>query len=156
VGLTCPTRNTSGVASAGSAPTAPPSRQAGCWHGRWAAQLTDEPVTVNALNPGYVQTALTRNVGGPLKVLVALTAFAAQTPLDGADTAIWLAASPEVEGVTGKFFDKRREVRCPFRDSRAICELCDLVDRQLAPTSPRQTTVSHSFKAEAARGAATD
>jgi len=101
-----------------------------------AEQLANEPVTVNALNPGYVQTALTRNVSGPLKVLVALTGFTAQTPLDGADTAIWLAASPEIAGVTGKFFNKRRELRCPFRDPGAIHELCALVDRQLATTVP--------------------
>jgi hypothetical protein len=75
---------------------------------------------------------LTRNVSGPLKALLALTGFAAQTPLDGADTAIWLAASSDVEGVTGRFFDKRRERRCPFGDPGAIHELRALVDRQLA------------------------
>jgi retinol dehydrogenase-14 len=112
---------------------------------RWALaeQLADEPVTVNALNPGYVQTALTRNVSGPLKVLVALTGFAAQTPLDGADTAIWLAASPEVDGVTGTFFNKRRELRCPFRDRRAIDELCALVDRQLGSLRPGEGAVAY-------------
>jgi hypothetical protein len=68
----------------------------------------------------------------PLKALVALSGFAAQTPLDGADTAIWLAASPDVEGVAGRFFDKRRERRCPFGDPGAIYELRALVDRQPA------------------------
>jgi hypothetical protein len=31
--------------------------------------------------------------------------------------------------VTGKFFNKRREIRCPFCDPHAIRELCGLVDR---------------------------
>jgi retinol dehydrogenase-12 len=84
----------------------------------WALvdRLEGQPVTANALNPGYVLTELTRNATGWLKVLVALTSFTAQSPLDGADTAIWLAASPEVEGVTARFWSKRREIACQERD----------------------------------------
>jgi NAD(P)-dependent dehydrogenase (short-subunit alcohol dehydrogenase family) len=104
----------------------------------WAlvARLEHAPVTANALNPGYVLTDLTRNVGGPLKVVVMLTSFWAQTALDGADTAIWLAASPEVAGVTGKFWSKRREVRCRFRDDTAAVEqLWTLVEQQTAASA---------------------
>lgn len=97
-----------------------------------ADRLGDRPVTVNALNPGYVLTDLTRNVGGLVRVLVALTGFWAQTALDGADTAIWLAASPEVDGVSGTFWNKRRPVRCRFRDSAAIERLWTLVEQQTA------------------------
>ena len=97
-----------------------------------AARLRGKPVTANALNPGYVLTDLTRNVGGLLKIVVVLTSFWAQTALDGADTAIWLAASPEVEGVTGKFWNKRREVRCRFRDTAAVEQLWTLVEQQAA------------------------
>jgi hypothetical protein len=61
-----------------------------------------------------VVTDLTRNVGGLLKLLVVMTSFVAKSPLDGADTAIWLAGSPEVEGLTGKFWNKRQEIRCKF------------------------------------------
>jgi hypothetical protein len=56
-----------------------------------------------------VVTELTRQVSGLLKAVVVLTSFRAQTPLDGADTAIWLVASPEVDGITGTFWNKRRE-----------------------------------------------
>jgi NAD(P)-dependent dehydrogenase (short-subunit alcohol dehydrogenase family) len=66
-----------------------------------AGRLTGSAVTVNAGNPGYVVTDLTGGVGGLLKVVVVLTSFRALTPLDRADTAIWLAASPEVEAITG-------------------------------------------------------
>jgi hypothetical protein len=62
-------------------------------------QLKDEPVTANAVNPGYVLTSLTKNVTGLLTALVVLTSFTAQTPVDGADTAIGVAASPELERV---------------------------------------------------------
>jgi NAD(P)-dependent dehydrogenase (short-subunit alcohol dehydrogenase family) len=57
---------------------------------------------------------------------------AAQTPLDGADTSIWLAARPDAEGLNGGFWSKRREVRCRFRDPAAVAELSRLVEQQLA------------------------
>jgi NAD(P)-dependent dehydrogenase (short-subunit alcohol dehydrogenase family) len=108
-----------------------------------AEQSADRPVTVNAVNPGYVYSALTRSVTGPLRALVALTRVAAQTPLDGADTAIWAAASPDLDGVTGRFFSRRREIRCPYRDPDAIAALRRLVERQLA-AEPHPTPASTS------------
>jgi hypothetical protein len=33
----------------------------------------------------------------------------------GADTAVWLASSPEVEGQSGKLFELRQEIPCQFR-----------------------------------------
>jgi NAD(P)-dependent dehydrogenase (short-subunit alcohol dehydrogenase family) len=88
-----------------------------------AGRLQGRPVTANALNPGHVVTDLTRHASGLVKVAVALMSFTAQTALDRADTAIWLAASPEAEGITGKFWDKRREVRCRFRDKARLRSL---------------------------------
>jgi retinol dehydrogenase-12 len=97
-----------------------------------AERLRGTPVTANADSPGYVLTDLARNVGGLLKVLVKLTSWRAQTPLDGADTTIWLAASPAVEGITGRFWKNRREVRCRFRDPAAVEQLWALVEQQAA------------------------
>ena len=99
-----------------------------------ADELEPQSVTANAVNPGYVLTPLTANATGPVKLLIALTSFAAQTPLDGADTTIWAVASPELEGATGKFWTKRHEIRCRFRDAAEIHELRALVDQQLADT----------------------
>ena len=100
-----------------------------------AARLQTKPVTANALNPGYVLTDLTRNAGGLLKIVVVLTSFMAQTALDGADTAIWLAANPEVDGITGKFWNKRREVRCRFRSTAAVDQIWTLVEQQVAASA---------------------
>jgi NAD(P)-dependent dehydrogenase (short-subunit alcohol dehydrogenase family) len=97
-----------------------------------ADRLRGRPVTANALSPGCVLTDLTRSVGGLLKLVVVLTSSRVQTALDGADTAIWLAASPEVEGVTGKFWNKRREVRCRFQGTAAVEQLWTLVEQQAA------------------------
>jgi retinol dehydrogenase-12 len=99
-----------------------------------ADRLDPQQVTANALNPGYVLTELTTNVGGLLKALIVLTSFRAVSEVEGADTAIWLAASPEVEGITGRFWNKRREVRRKFSDSQEIEQLWALVEEQLAAT----------------------
>jgi NAD(P)-dependent dehydrogenase (short-subunit alcohol dehydrogenase family) len=68
-----------------------------------ARRLDGTGVTVNAVHPGFVNTNFQRaaglNMRGPL------------TPEEGADTQIWLATSPEVEGVTGKYFVRRRDTR---------------------------------------------
>lgn len=77
-------------------------------------------------------TPLTKNVTGPLKALVVLTSFRAKTPVEGVDTTIWVAASPELDGLTGRFWNKRREVRCRFRDPAKLEQLCALVQHQLA------------------------
>ena len=100
-----------------------------------ADDLEDGPVTANAVNPGYVLTPLTTNVTGLLKVLIALTSLTAQTPVDGADTAIWAAASPELEGVTGTFWSKRHEIRCRFHQPTEIQRLRAIVEQQLADAS---------------------
>lgn len=103
----------------------------------WAVahDLEGEPVTANAVNPGYVLSPLTRRATGPMKLVIALTGFAAQTPLAGADTALWAAASPELDGVTGKFWTKRHEIHCRFRAWAEIQKLRTLVEQQLAQSS---------------------
>lgn len=74
-----------------------------------ARRLQGSRVTVNALHPGYVATDIWRTnfpvVGPAFKWFTSLFAL---TPEEGADTVIYLASSPEVEGVTGKYFIKRQ------------------------------------------------
>jgi NAD(P)-dependent dehydrogenase (short-subunit alcohol dehydrogenase family) len=101
-----------------------------------ADELEDRAVTANAVNPGYVLTPLTNNVTGLLKLIVVLTSFKAEPPVDGADTTLWAAASPELDGVTSKFFDKRREVRCRFREPSRIQALRAVIGRQLEDPVP--------------------
>ena len=74
-------------------------------------RLEGSGVTVNALHPGHVATDIWRSnfpVIGPL--LKRMMGRAALTPERGADTAIYLASSPDVQGVTGKYFVKRQAV----------------------------------------------
>jgi NAD(P)-dependent dehydrogenase (short-subunit alcohol dehydrogenase family) len=75
-----------------------------------AKHLINTGVTVNALHPGVVNSGFGSGVGGFAGFAFGLIKrFQAISPEQGADTVVYLATSPEVEGVTGKYFDKRKE-----------------------------------------------
>ncbi|MBU9710450.1 SDR family oxidoreductase [Evansella tamaricis] len=76
-----------------------------------AQQLRDTGVTVNCLHPGAVSTNLgiDRDTGFGKTIVRILQPFF-KTAEEGADTAIYLATSPEVQGITGKYFINRKPV----------------------------------------------
>lgn len=76
-----------------------------------ARRVAGTGVMANCLHPGGVATGLGWN-NGWWAVLIAksLRPFF-RTPEQGADTAIYLATSPEVEAVNGKYFYNRREIQ---------------------------------------------
>ncbi len=70
-----------------------------------ARRLKDTGVTTNALHPGYVNTGISLNNGLFFQVFVRLTArLFGRKPEEGAQTSIYLASSPQLAGVTGKYF----------------------------------------------------
>jgi NAD(P)-dependent dehydrogenase (short-subunit alcohol dehydrogenase family) len=77
-----------------------------------ARRLEGSHVTANALHPGFVATRFGKNNGSllALGIDVAYRLFAL-SPEQGARTSLYLAASPEVEGVTGRYFVRERAVR---------------------------------------------
>jgi NAD(P)-dependent dehydrogenase (short-subunit alcohol dehydrogenase family) len=86
-----------------------------------ARRLEGSGVTVNALHPGAVRTGLGRNNRGVLGLLPALLGVFFRTPEKGAETSIWLASSPDVTGVSGKyFFDRREHESSPVSHDRAL------------------------------------
>ena len=93
-----------------------------------ARRLKDSGVTANAMTPGLItETELYRNA--PPELIQRLTQYSGgRTSEQGADTAVWLASAPELEGVSGKFFEDREEVECQFRNEHneeklwSICE----------------------------------
>jgi NAD(P)-dependent dehydrogenase (short-subunit alcohol dehydrogenase family) len=75
-----------------------------------ARRLEGTGVTVNALHPGVVATNFGMNNGGIIGLVMRLFRLAFISPEQGAQTSIYLATSPEVEGVTGKYFVKCKAV----------------------------------------------
>jgi NAD(P)-dependent dehydrogenase (short-subunit alcohol dehydrogenase family) len=83
-----------------------------------ARRLERTGVTVNALHPGFVSTGFAKNNGKVIAALVSIFApLVARSPAKGAQTSIYLASSPSVEGITGKYF----------------------YDSQVLPTAPQAT-----------------
>src|SRR5881296_2848843 len=76
-----------------------------------ARRLQGTGVTVNACHPGVIRTNL--GIGGA-SVVVRFVRMFFKGPAKGAETPIYLATSPDVEGVTGKYFANKR-VREPSR-----------------------------------------
>jgi NAD(P)-dependent dehydrogenase (short-subunit alcohol dehydrogenase family) len=101
-----------------------------------ARRLGDTAVTANAMHPGGVNTPLFAKGGGLLGIAASVfSKVAGKTPGEGADTVVWLATSPEVEGKSGGFWIDRRLVRCRFRDPAAeerLWALCASMTRPAA------------------------
>jgi len=71
-----------------------------------ARRLEGTGVTANCLHPGFVATNIAQNdLVPPLRILVKLivSRFGISAH-EGAKTSLYLASSPDVEGVTGKYF----------------------------------------------------
>lgn len=101
-----------------------------------AHRLEGTGVTVNALTPGIVRTRLGRHVQIPLLAkplfhLASLVFF--KSPLEGAQTPLYLACSPEVEGVSGKCFAncKEEELLPKATDEEAAKKLWDISRRMV-------------------------
>jgi NAD(P)-dependent dehydrogenase (short-subunit alcohol dehydrogenase family) len=81
-----------------------------------ARRLEGTGVTANAMAPGFVPaTGLARGLSPDRQREFA--GRTGRTLTEGADTAVWLATSDDVQGVNGRFFYDRRERPCEFRDT---------------------------------------
>jgi len=76
-----------------------------------ARRLNGTGNTANALHPGYVDTGFALNNGSLIRVGAKISArIFGRKPEVGARTGIYLASSPEVEGVTGRYFHDCRQI----------------------------------------------
>jgi len=98
-----------------------------------ADRLSGTGVTANSLHPGSVATGYARDgdTTGFLAWGVKVYAPFSLTPEQGARTSVYLASSPDVEGVTGKYFAKSRQ-KTPSahaRDREAAARLWEISER---------------------------
>jgi NAD(P)-dependent dehydrogenase (short-subunit alcohol dehydrogenase family) len=85
----------------------------------FAEIFSREGIQVNSCHPGDVNSPLSNNLG-----------FGGhQSPEDGAETPVWIATRPYNPDDTGKFYERKQEVRDPFSQDKelinrliAICE----------------------------------
>ena len=93
-----------------------------------ARRLSGSGVTANAMHPGAVGTSLLAKFSGLEGGEAGRWARSfGRTPERGADTIVWLATSPEVAALSGRFWIDRREAPCRFRDAaqeQRLRELC--------------------------------
>jgi NAD(P)-dependent dehydrogenase (short-subunit alcohol dehydrogenase family) len=75
----------------------------------FARRIDGNGVTVNCLHPGYVKTKMIRNFRKFVKYFYHLIGLFMKTPKRGAKTPIYLASSPDLDGVNGKYFKNRKE-----------------------------------------------
>ncbi|MCK9399966.1 MAG: SDR family NAD(P)-dependent oxidoreductase [Bacteroidales bacterium] len=84
----------------------------------FAGRLNSFNISVNVCHPGDVNSALSNSMG-----------FGGhETPDQGADTPVWLATSPDIERVSGQYFEHRKQHSCTFsrnlRDVERLFEIC--------------------------------
>lgn len=86
----------------------------------FAKRLEDKQIAVLAAHPGDVNSKLSNNLGYG----------GWEPPEQGADTPLYCATDPALKGLTGKYFEQRRETPCPFTaDQRAVEELFRLCEK---------------------------
>ncbi|CCH02071.1 short-chain dehydrogenase/reductase SDR [Fibrella aestuarina BUZ 2] len=82
-----------------------------------ADRLMDDGITSNSLHPGTVSTNFAADSGAVFGAILSLARPFLKTPEQGAATSIFLAASPQVEHVTGLYFDDSKP-KTPTKDAQ--------------------------------------
>jgi NAD(P)-dependent dehydrogenase (short-subunit alcohol dehydrogenase family) len=72
-------------------------------------RLEGTGVTANCLHPGTVATNIWGSAMGPFSFLGRISRLFLISPEEGAETVVYLASSPKVEGVTGKYYEQNRD-----------------------------------------------
>ena len=88
-------------------------------------RLVGKPVTVNSLHPGIIRSNLMHDMPWILRTI--FKTFSS-SPEKGSVTPVYLASSPDVQGVSGKFFvnGKEAETTAAANDQEAARKLWDI------------------------------
>jgi len=69
-----------------------------------ARRLNGSGITVNAFNPGFTKSNISREGNLAAQIIMPMTNIFSIPTEKGADSGVYLASSPEVESITGKYF----------------------------------------------------
>jgi NAD(P)-dependent dehydrogenase (short-subunit alcohol dehydrogenase family) len=99
-----------------------------------ARRLSATAVTANAVHPGIVRTRMMLQARGVLRLVSYLSLPFSISPFEGARTSVFLASSPEVSGISGKYFtgSKRAAVKNKFDTADNWALLWDLSAKSVA------------------------
>jgi NAD(P)-dependent dehydrogenase (short-subunit alcohol dehydrogenase family) len=105
-----------------------------------ARRLAGTGVTANALHPGITATNIINDVSPPMvRPFLGLLKPFLPTAERGARTALYLATSPAVEGVSGKYFIREKEApSVPISYDEALQERMWTVSEQLTGLADRR------------------
>lgn len=124
-----------------------------------ASKMNGSPVTVNAMHPGAVPGNMWKGLPPLLQMRVSLMRWLLPilaprqilTPEESAKTHIFLAAAPEMEGISGRYYFREREI--PFnaiaandryaRESWRLGVKLSGLDWSGSPISPEFSAVNH-------------
>jgi len=114
----------------------------------WAKKWRESGITVNAMHPGWADTP---GVESSLPGFYRLTRSLLRSPHEGADTAVWLAASTEAGKVTGKFWlDREQHPSHLFNRTRESAadrsQLLQDLQGFLVETRPKKNTSARSAR----------
>jgi len=107
-----------------------------------ARRLEGTGITSNCFTPGPTASDFGRGLGGMVGVMGGLMRLIGTPPEKSARTAVYLATSPEVEGMTGQYFFKGRPARSKrITYDREVAARLWAVSEQL--TAPGRQTTHH-------------
>jgi NAD(P)-dependent dehydrogenase (short-subunit alcohol dehydrogenase family) len=104
-----------------------------------ARRLVGTGVTANAADPGFVATGIiSRNAGRQWNPIDRFLSLVARTPEEGAQVVLYLAASPEVQGISGRCFRVTDPVRASMASndegtSRRLWQICEAMTAETRP-----------------------
>jgi NAD(P)-dependent dehydrogenase (short-subunit alcohol dehydrogenase family) len=97
-----------------------------------ARRLDGTGVTANCFHPGLVATDFNRNNGLLMGFAMMVLRPVSRSPEKGAETLVWLASSPDIANVSGRyFFDKEQRPPSPeAQDTETARRLWEISERQ--------------------------
>ncbi len=72
----------------------------------WGRRLDGTGVDVHIVHPGLVASEIWRDLPRPLRTMFARKGMPIE---EGADTSIWAATDPELQGVSGRYYGRRKQ-----------------------------------------------